>query len=215
MSTKAGNNNKANATGGDDDGEREGGLVPAILAGAGILAVVGLLVFWPSGDDEDKGKKGGKDKVADGRKAAAGAAGRNGGKGASAQGGGGVGARAVDAATPGASATKGKVNPKVLPTGMGMAPGVPVEEPPPKFKNVEDEIAWYETKLDKANEMVESRQKNVERLAKAKQKAEDSPDPGPAMAKYESSKRIVEANLAKAEAKVSEIEKKLADLRGE
>ncbi len=214
MSTKAGNNNETNATGGED--EREGGLVPAILAGAGILAVVGLLVFWPSGDDEAKGKgKNGKDKVADGRNAAGGAGGKDGGNGASAQGGGGVGARSVDAATPGASASQGKVNPRVLPKGMGMAPGVPVEEPPPKFKNVDDEIAWYEARLDKANEMVESRQKNVARLAKAKQNAEDSPEPGPAMAKYESSKRIVEANLAKAEAKVSEIEKKLAELRGE
>jgi len=173
--------------------------------------VVGLLVFWPSGDDDAKNADKGGDKVAakGGGKAGAAPGGKSG-----ARGGGGVGARAVDDATPGASAPSGKVNPRLLPKNVGMAPGIPQEEPPPKFDNVDDEIAWYEKKLEKANTQLDGRKKNVERLAKAKQKAEDSDDPG-AMARYEQSKKIVEGNLTKAESRVSEIEKKLSELRGE
>lgn len=189
----------------------EGGLVPAILAGAGILAVVGLLVFWPSGDDDAKNAKQ-DDKAAAKAGKRGGAAGRD--SGANARGGGGVAARAVDDATPGSSAV-GKVNANLLPKKVGMAPGLPQEEPPPKFDNVEEEIAWYEKRLEKANEQLENRKKNMERLAKTKQTAEESPDPGPALARYEKSKKIVEGNLKKAEAKVAEIETKLSELRGE
>lgn len=213
MSDKAGKDNNPNASGQGDDSS-EGGLVPAILAGAGILAVVGLLVFWPSGDDDAKASKDKDGKVADGR-----------GKGSrtnkankkthDALGAGGVAARAVDDATPGSAAVAGKVNPRMLPKSVGMAPGLPTEEPPPKFKNVQDEIAWYETKLDTASAQVKARQKNAARLAKMKEKAEDSPDPGTAIARYEKSKKIVEDNLTKAEAKVATIEKKLVELRGE
>ncbi len=211
MSTKAGKDNNPNASGPGDESS-EGGLVPAILAGAGILAVVGLLVFWPSGDDDAKGGKEKDGAVADGR----GKASRtNGGKNKpDARGGGGVAVRAVDDATPGGSAV-GKVNPRMLPKSVGMAPGLPEEEEPPKFKDVQDEIAWYETKLQTANTQVEARRKNAARLTKMKEKAEDSPDPGGALARYEKSKKIVEGNLTKAEAKVATIEKKLSELRGE
>ena len=211
MSTKAGKDNNPNASGPGDESS-EGGLVPAILAGAGILAVVGLLVFWPSGEDDAKGSKKKDGAVADGR----GKASRtNGGKKKpDARGAGGVAARTVDDATPGGSAS-GKVNSRMLPKSVGMAPGLPEEEPPPKFKNVQDEIAWYETKLDTASTQVDARRKNAERLKKMKEKAEESPDPGTALARYEKSKKIVEDNLARAEAKVATIEKKLAELRGE
>lgn len=172
--------------------------------------MVGLLVFWPSGDEEAKaGQKDGA--VADKRGSKGGAAGA---KGAAARGGGGVGARSVDDATPGTSA-KGKVNPRLLPKRVGMAPSVPAPEPPPKFNNVDEEIAWYEKKLEIANGLVASRQKGIDRLPRAKQRAEDSEDPTKALAKYEASKKIVESNFAKAQAKVSDIEKKLAELRGE
>jgi hypothetical protein len=211
MSTKAGKENNPNGSGPGEESS-EGGLVPAILAGAGILAVVGLLVFWPSGDDDAKSAKDG-----DKQSASAKSRQRGGGKGkdsAAARGGGGVAARAVDDATPGSSVS-GKVNPALLPKKVGMAPGLPQEEPPPKFENVEDEIAWYENKLEKANTQLEARERNVERLAKSKQKAEDSPDPGQALVRYERSKKIVEGNLEKAKTKVAEIEKKLSELRGE
>ncbi len=211
MSTKAGKDENPNGSG-PGNAESEGGLVPAILAGAGILAVVGLLVFWPS--DDDGATNADKDgKVAtDGNGGKRAAAGRG---GAAARGGGGVGERSVDDATPSATASRGKVNPKLLPKRVGMAPGMPTEEPPPKFNNVEDEIAWYEAKLTRAEGDVMAREKNVARLAKTKQRAEDSPDPGPALAKYEQDKKIVESNLAKAKAKVEEFETKLAELRGE
>lgn len=211
MSTKAGKDNKSNASGAGDDSS-EGGLVPAILAGAGILAVVGLLVFWPSGDGDDKDSmtKDGEVAEADGTRARSRAA----ANGLDARGGGGVAARSVDDATPGNSAA-GRVNPRLLPKSVGMAPGIPEDEPPPKFNNVQDEITWYEGRLDTATTQLESRRKNTERLAKIKQTAEGSADPGPALARYEKSKKIVEENLAKAEAKVATIEKKLAELRGQ
>ncbi len=210
MSNKAGKSENPNDSG-PDNAESEGGLVPAILAGAGILAVVGLLVFWPSddgatgADGEDKIANGGRD---GGRAGAAGA-------GASARGGGGVGQRAVDEPTPGALAAQGKVNAKLLPSRVGMAPGIPVEEPPPKFNNVQDEIAWYEKRLVRAEAEVQAREKNVSRLAAAKRRAEDDPQPDAALAKFEADKKIVEGNLAKAKAKVDQVENKLAELRGE
>ncbi len=212
MSTKAGKDDNPNGSGPGDENS-EGGLVPAILAGAGILAVVGLLVFWPSGEDDAKNAKQ-DDKTAASKSARRTSASGKDGQGPGARGAGGVAARSVDDARPGSSAV-GKVNPALLPKKTGMAPGIPQEEPPPKFKSTEEEIAWYENKLTKANEELGNRKKNVERLAKTKQKAEDSPDSGPAMARYEKSKKIVEGNLAKAEAKVAEIEKKLEELRGQ
>ncbi len=218
MSTKTGNDANPNSSGaGGNEEEREGGLIPAILAGAGILAVVGLLVFWPSGDDDasDRGKgakNGGKARVAAGA-GPAGADAKNGGK--SAQGGGGVGARPVDAATPAASAAVGRVNPALKPQGLGMAPAVPQEEPPPKFNNVQEEIDWYEGRLSTANTHLEKRRENAGRLPRAKQRAEDSANPTQALANFEKRKKIVESNVTKAEAKVAEIEKKLAELRGE
>lgn len=183
--------------------------MPAILAGAGILAVVGLLVFWPSGDEDAKNAKQ-DDKAASRAGSKASGAARSNADGARGQG--GVAARTVDDATPRSSAV-GKVNPALLPKKVGMAPGIPQEEPPPKFDNVQDEIAFYEKRLEKAKEELGNREKNVERLAKTKQAAEDSPDPTAAMARYEKSKKIVEDNLAKAKKKVADIEEKIASLR--
>ena len=208
MSTKAGKENNPSGSGpGEEKGE--GGLVPAILAGAGILAVVGLLVFWPSGDEDAKNTTQ-DDKSAARANSKSGSAARANGDAARGQG--GVAARTVDDATPGSSAV-GKINPSLLPKNVGMAPGIPQEEPPPKFNNVEDEIAFYEKRLEKARTELESREKNVERLAKTKQAAEDSPDPAAAMARYEQSKKIVEDNLAKAKKKIADLEEKLTSLR--
>lgn len=123
-------------------------------------------------------------------------------------------ARAVDDAARGRTGV-GKVNPALLPKHVGMAPAVPPPEEPPKFENVEQEIAWYEKKLGKASEEVEARKKNVERLNKTRQRAEDSPDPSAALARYEKTEKVVQGNLAQAEKKVGDIEKKLASLRGQ
>lgn len=96
-----------------------------------------------------------------------------------------------------------------------MAPSVPAEEPPPKFESVDDEISWYEGKLERANSLLATRNKNLKRLDRIKQNAEESDNPSGALARYESSKKIVEKNLASAQAKVAELEQKLADLRGQ
>lgn len=165
-------------------------------------------MFWPDGDEEAKTGDG-KNAVADARggKSAAGPNGKR------ARGGGGVGRAAVDDATPGSSA-KGQVNPRLLPERTGMAPAVPAEEPPPKFANTAEEIAWYEKKLERANEKLASREKSFNRLDRARKRAEDSTDPN-AMTKFERSKRIVEKNLELSKEQTAEIEKKLAELRGQ
>lgn len=210
----------AGATDATAEEEREGGMGPAILAGVGILAVVAALVFWPAGDDKDgKGKDG-----ADGKTAAADAQGRAGADekgGASAKGPGGVAARNAD--DPSRVGKDGeptevefKMNPAVrLPRGIGMAPGVPPEEPPPKFDTKEEEIEWWEAKLDRAHTQLEMRKKATERLAKWKEKAEQSDNPAEQLAQYDQRAEVVNENYRKAQAKVAELEKKIAELKGE
>lgn len=201
--------------------EREGGIGPAVLAGAGILAVVAALVFWPSGDKGD-----GKGKDGKGENSAVAAQGRAGDEkeGASAKGPGGVGARNVDEASraeggelqAGKSGTEYKLNPAIrLPRGMGLAPAVPAEEPPPKFETKEEEIEWWEAKLDRASTQLEMRTKATARLAKWKERAEASENPDEELARYEQRAEVVNENLRKAQEKVAELEKKLAELKGE
>lgn len=186
--------------------EKEGGLLPAILAGAGILAVVGLLVFGPSGkDDEDDSAKS-----AD----AAGAVAARGAKGAAASRG-GIAAREVDDPARRADRSRGKLNPAVKLPPMGMAPEVPAQsDEPPDFASVEEEIAWYERKLDEAERMLDYRKKFAERLPQVREKLEKGDNPEQQLAAFESRKKQVEENYEKAQARVEEIEAKLSELKG-
>src|SRR5215207_1551154 len=79
----------------------EKSLVPTVLAFAAILLVAGLLIFWPSGDEEAEGR---------------GAGGADGPSGRA----GGVGARQIDAAT--TPQGRGTRNPaiKMAPQARGM-----------------------------------------------------------------------------------------------
>lgn len=188
--------------------------MPAILAGAGILAVVALLVFWPSGNDD--ADKDGRSASKAGDSAGSARGGGKGGKGAAA-GGGGVAARSADDPSKLASGQLGgKRNPAVPRLeGMGMAPGVPAEELPPKFKSVEEEITWYEGKLDGANTMLETRQKAVDRLPKAKERAAQGDNAEDQLARLAAREGTIKENFKRAQEKVDEIEAKLAELRGE
>jgi hypothetical protein len=201
MSTKASEDTNPNSSGDAED--KEGGLMPAIVAGAGILAVVAVLALWPSGDD----------KAAAGDNAARASADGAAGAGARAAGAkrGGVQPRDADAADRGVK--YGKVNPAVKLPAVGIAPGVPPPEEPPDFKNKEQEIAWYEKKLDQAMELRETRKKNVDHLPKVRERIEASDNPQEELATFESREKIVEENYAKAQERVEEIEAKLAELR--
>lgn len=188
--------------------------MPAILAGAGILAVVALLVFWPSGDgDADKdGRSASKAGDSAGSARAGAKGGRNG-----AAGGGGVAPRSADDPSKlAAGGVGGKRNPAVPRLeGMGMAPGVPSEEPPPKFNSVDEEITWYEGKLDAANTLLETRQKAVDRLPKAKERAAQGDNAEDQLARLAAREGTITQNLERAQAKVDKLEAKLAELRGE
>jgi hypothetical protein len=186
--------------------EEERSLLPTVLAFAAILLVAGLLIFWPSGDGDEKDAQG-KAAVAGGK--AEGGAGGPSGRAA------GVGARQVDAATtPEGSGTR---NPaiKMPPGGRGMAP-MPEALPkdPPADATPEDKIAFYEKRLEQAVRLRDTRKKFVDRLADVQAKVESSPNPEEGMKAFEKRKAIVEDNYAKAQADVEDLEKKLAELRG-
>ncbi len=189
--------------------------MPAILAGAGILAVVALLVFWPSGDG-GADKDGGRSASKAGDSAGSARAGAKGGKNGAA-GGGGVAPRSADDPSKlAAGQVGGRRNPAVPRLeGMGMAPGVPAEELPPKFKSVDEEITWYEGKLDSANTLLATRQKAVDRLPKAKERAAEGDNAEDQLARLAAREGTIKKNLETAQAKVDEIEAKLAELRGE
>ncbi|MCA9704410.1 MAG: hypothetical protein KDK70_01020 [Myxococcales bacterium] len=189
--------------------KEEQSFLPTLLAGAGILAVAALLIFWPS--DDDQGKEGARNRAdaADGSNADA-PGGAAGGRPS------GVGSRPVDAATQPVST--GRRNPALkLPEGRnGMAP-VPPPAPrdPPANATVDEKIDFYEKRLDEALRIRESREKFAERLPSVQARIEASPNPEEGMKTFEKRKKVVEDNYEKAKKDVEEIERKLAELRGE
>jgi hypothetical protein len=186
----------------------EKSLLPTVLAFAAILVVAGLLIFWPSGDEDAEGR--------DAKSVAAGAEGGGAG-GADGPSGraGGVGARQIDAAT--TPQGRGTRNPaiKMGPQGRGMAP-MPEALPkdPPADAPVADKIAFYEKRLEQAIRIRDTRKKFVERLPEVKTRVESSPNPAQGLEAFEKREKIVEDNYAKAQADVEDLEKKLAELRG-
>jgi hypothetical protein len=186
----------------------EQSLLPTVLAGAGILALAALLIFWPSGDgDEAKDAERKADAAAEGK--AGEAAGGPGGRAA------GVGSRQIDAAT--TPEGRGTRNPaiKLPPAGRGVAP-MPEALPrdPPADASDTDKVAFYEKRLEQALRVRDTRKKFVERLPEVQARVETSTNPVDAMKAFEKRKQIVEDNYAKAQADVDDLEKKLAELRG-
>jgi hypothetical protein len=126
---------------------------------------------------------------------------------------GGVPARAYD--DPSRPPGKPQINPAVKLPAVGMAPSVPPKEEPPAFANRQEEIAWYERKLEQAIKARDSREKFAERLPQIRKRIEQSDNPKEGLAAFEGRKKIVEDNFTKAKAKVEEIEQKLRELRGQ
>ncbi len=191
------------------ENEEEQSFLPTVLAGAGILAVAALLIFWPS----DDGAKGDAAGGANGKTAAANGS-KNGGRGKGGRAA-GVGSRSVDAATkPDGS---GRRNPaiKMPAAARGMAP-VPeaLPEDPPASASVDDKIAFYEKRLEQAIQARDQRKKFTERLPAVQARIESSPNPEEGMQAFEKRKKLVEDNYEKAKLKVEEIEGKLAELQG-
>lgn len=177
-------------------------MLPALLAGAGILIVAGLLIF--GGDDDKAAAKQGEGKDA---------------KSASMQsksGGGaktGLATREVDPASQPKDAPK--LNPRIansIVTG-GMAPGKPPE--PTSFESVAAEIAYWEDELREANRMLEIREAAVERIPEIEEAIRNGNDPVNGLKEFENRKKVVADNLDRAKKRVEEVEGKLAKLRGE
>jgi hypothetical protein len=177
-----------------------GGMLPALLAGAGILAVAALFIF--GGDDEKEAKQA-KDP-----KAQQASAQRAGGPK------GGVAGRQADDATH-TSRPKPKLNPRIADAVVtdGMAP-VPNKKPEPtSWGSVAEEIAYWEKELSEANRMLEMRQQSSDRVPAQEERIRQNGTPDE-LAQYQARKQVVAENLAKAQARVQEVELKLSKLRG-
>lgn len=179
-------------------------MLPALLAGAGILIVAGLLIF--GGDDEDAAKRGATDKT---KSANIQSKSADGGKS-------GVAAREVDDATVRSDGSKVKLNPRIansLVQGGGMAPAK--KEEPTSFASVDDEITYWEDELRDANRMLEIRERAVEHIPQIEEAIREGNDPVNGLKEFEARKKVVADNLDRAKKRVEEVEGKLTKLRGE
>lgn len=186
-------------------------MLPALLAGVGIL-LVGALFFF-GGDDDDKAKQA-DNKTA--RNASAQTARANGKNTASARN--GVAGRQSDEANQQNRRPKPRLNPAigeaVLGEGMGPAPKSGAQGDPETFESQEDEITYWEDELREANRMLEIRERAVERIPTIEEKIRNGNDPEGGLIEFEKRKEVVRKNLEKAQARVEEVEGKLEDLKG-
>jgi hypothetical protein len=186
-----------------DDESRGGGILPAALAGIGILVVAGIFIFG-GGDDDEKDKK---DSAAAKRERSK--------DGARKDRGGVESRRADDATTP--SRKTPKLNPRFagkLPTG-GMAPErAPAKEEPTSFASTAEERDYWRGRVDEAQRMVEMRQRAIDRLPRLEQSIRDGNDPENGMKEFERRKEVVEENLERDTAKLDEAKAKLESLGG-
>lgn len=181
-----------------------GGLLPAALAGVGILLVAGLILF--GGDDKSDEAAQNQDGKS---QHSASAQSARGGKG-------GVAARAVDKPS-NSNRVQPKLNPRVANAivGGGMAPEkAEDDEEPTSFDSKEDEIVYWEDQLREANRMLEIRERAVEHIPRIEEKIREGNDPVNGLADFERRKQVVKDNLEKAQKRVTEVEDKLAALRG-
>ncbi len=178
-------------------------MLPALLAGAGILIVAGLLIF--GGDDEDKTAK----REGTGEKSQSANVQTNSGGAQT-----GVAARQTDEATP--AAGKAKLNPRIansIVTG-GMSPTSEKKEDPTSFASKNDEITYWEDQLREAERLLEIRERAVDHIPKTEQAIREGNDPENGLKEFEKRKKVVQENLDKAQKRVEDIEAKLEELRG-
>lgn len=180
-----------------------GGILPALLAGAGILAVAALFIF---GGEDDSASDAAQNKDGSAAHTANAQVVGSDPKG-------GVAARQADAANVSGRA-KPRLNPRIADAVVteGMAP-VPNKKPEPtSFASVEEEIAYWEKELEEANKMLEIRQRAQGHVPRQEQKARERGS-AEEIERFEERKRIVADNLDRAQARVDEVEAKLAALR--
>jgi hypothetical protein len=179
-----------------------GGMLPALLAGAGILIVAGLLIFGGEDDAAERSEAEGKTKSASAQ-TKAGSEGKQ-----------GMATRNVDDPTAPTAQNKPKLNPRIansIVTG-GMAPGK--KEEPTSFASVDDEIAYWEDELREANRMLEIRERAVEHIPQIEEAIRNGNDPVNGLKEFETRKKVVQDNLERAQKRVEEVEGKLDKLKG-
>ncbi|MBK7824569.1 hypothetical protein [Nannocystis sp.] len=174
------------------------GSLGAVLIGAAILIVAALLIFWPDNDAASDGAGGGK-------ASKAGQQGSNmadGGRSGTAR---GIQPRAVD---PAEARMTPQVRPGLLAPTDGLAT-MPTPKPEPtSFPSAAAEIAYFEKKLVQAREDLVARTTFLERMKKTlAEGAISEHDRNTQRAK------IVQSNYDKAQARVTELEQKVADLK--
>ena len=174
-----------------------GGMLPAVLAGAGILLVAGLFIF--GGDDETASEA--KDpKTASANAHSAGSAQP------------GVAARQADAAN--SNQTKPRLNPRIAKAVVteGMAPSPNKKPEPTSFASTAEEMAYWEEELRSAENMLEIRQRAADYAPSAEEKIRQNGTPED-LAQFQKRLVVVTDNLEKAKARVAEVEAKLEALR--
>lgn len=184
--------------------EPEGGAMWAMLIGGAILVIAGLLIFWPGADLATSGGKPG---------------GRSGGNQAqssqvSAGGAGGGVALGVapGEADPARAREANRVSPGILPGGNGsvsLAPPRPPEPEPTSFASLTEELRYYEKKLEKARQDLSLRTTFLDRSKKARDAATSTE----ARELAEKRHQVVEQNYNTANQSVTELEKKVADVK--
>lgn len=180
--------------------EEERSLLPAVVAAAVILLLAAALIFWPS-DDDGSDTDARADRSSDHSQARAGNEVE-----------GGIRGREIDEAT---GRPKPRINPALRLPELGTAPAPP-DPGPPEFETTEDEIAWYEKRLDAARAQVKNRERFVERLPRARERFEERyPDAATRREAWQQREDTVRDNLEQARARVTELETKLSELRGD
>jgi hypothetical protein len=175
-------------------------MLPALLAGAGILIVAGLFIF--GGDDE----KTAADKTKDQKSSMANAQ--------QADHSGGVASRQTGDASQ-TSRPKPTLNPRIANAVVteGMAPSPNKKEVPSSFDSKDDEIAYWEEELRAAETNLDMRERAAEMAPATADKIREKGNPDE-IAQIERRLEVVNDNLEKAKARVAEVESKLAELRG-
>lgn len=171
----------------------QGSLLPSALVGLGILAIVGVFIFWPAGDGNDTAN-------ADGAGADAGAKGGAGGA---------LGTRPVDPAGGGRAASAANRRAQGL-----AAPGE--VDPKPMPKTLEGRIEAKRRELELAEMKVGQIEAGLERYPKIREEALANTDNVDFTTKnFDRKKERMELNLERAKADVETFTAELEELESE
>jgi hypothetical protein len=179
-----------------------GGMLPALLAGAGILAVAALFIFGGDDDATTDATQNQDGQAAHSSSARAGATPKT-----------GVAARQADEAT-----RNGRPQPRLNPrianaiVTEGMAPAPNKKPEPTSWGSVDEEIIYWEDQLREANRMLEIRERASEHAPKAEAKIREK-GTAEELAMFQQRLVVVADNLERAQARVDEVQLKLENLR--